>query len=65
MTKEEAIELIKRGKFNMPGYTGAEAIEYINETPVGITLIPLFNGDITKENIDNLVREYPIIEITE
>jgi len=40
----------------MPGYTGDEAIEYINETPVGITLVPLFNGDITKENIDNLVR---------
>lgn len=65
MTKEEATELIKRGKFHMPGYTGTEAIEYINDTPVGMTLVPLFIGDITKENIDNLVKEYPTIEITE
>lgn len=65
MTKEEAIELIKRGEIHMPGYTGAEAIKCINETPVGITLVPLFVGDITKENIDNFVREYPIIGINE
>jgi len=65
MTKKEAIKLIKRGEFNMPGYTSAEAIEYINESPVGFTLIPLFTGDITKENIDNLVKKYPTIEITE
>lgn len=66
MTKEEIIELIKRDELKLPGFnTYTEAIESINKLEVGLTLVPLFIGDITKENIDNLVSEYPNIEITE
>lgn len=65
MTKKEIIELIKRDEFKIPGYTYIEAIKYIEESPIGFSLAPLFVGEITKENIDNLVNEYPTIDITE
>lgn len=65
VNKKEAIELIRKGEFKMPGYSSAESIECINKTPAGFSLIPLFTGKITKENVDNFFNEYPTIEITE
>lgn len=66
MTKKEIIELIKRDELKLPGFnTKNEALESISKLEVGLTLVPLFAGDITKENIDNLVKEYPTIEVTD
>ncbi|GEM_PF-6154349 len=66
MTKEEIIELIKRDELKLPGFNAKnEAIDSISKLEVGLTLVPLFAGDITKENFDNLVKEYPTIDITE